>query len=40
MPRYKPVDRSLRFVAVDPAAHIVLGSFEHALSVLIDEEIS
>ncbi len=40
MPRYKPVDRSLRFVAVDPAAHIVLGSFEHALSVLIDEEVT
>jgi transposase len=37
--RYKPVDRSLRFVAVDPAAQILPGSFEHALCVLIDEEI-
>ena len=39
MPRYKPVDRSLRFVAVDPAAQILPGSFEHALCVLIDEEV-
>src|SRR5512134_1062142 len=38
--RYKPVDRSLRFVAVDPAAQILPGSFEHALNVLIDEEIA
>lgn len=39
MARYKPVDRSLRFVAVDPAAQILPGSFEHALCVLIDEEL-
>jgi transposase len=39
MPRYKPVDRSPRFVAVDPAAQILPGSFEHALCVLIDEEV-
>jgi transposase len=37
--RYKPVDRSLRFIAVDPAAQILPGSFEHALCVLIDEEV-
>jgi transposase len=37
--RYKPVDRSLRFVAVDPAAQILPDSFEHALCMLIDEEI-
>ncbi len=39
MARYKPVDRSLRFVAVDPAAQILPGSFEHALCTLIDEDI-
>jgi transposase len=38
--RYKPVDQSLRFVAVDPCAQILPGSFEHALCVLIDEEVS
>jgi hypothetical protein len=38
--RYKPVDQSLRFVAVDPAAQILPGSFEHALCMLIDEEIA
>jgi transposase len=37
--RYKPVDRSPRFVAVDPAAQILPGSFEHALCMLIDEEL-
>jgi hypothetical protein len=36
---YQPVDRSLRFVAVDPAVQILPGSFAHALCVLIDEEI-
>lgn len=40
MPRYKPQDRSPRFMAVDPAEQILPGSFEHALSVLIDQDIS
>jgi len=35
--RYKDIDRSLRFVAIDPVAQILPGSFEHALEVLIDE---
>ena len=37
MGRYKDIDRSLRFVAIDPVAQILPGSFEHALEVLIDE---
>jgi transposase len=37
--RYKRVDQSLRFVAVNPAAQILPGSFEHALQLLIDQDI-
>jgi transposase len=37
--RYKHVDQSLRFVAVDPAAQILPGSFEHALQLLIDQDL-
>ncbi len=40
MGRYKPIDKSLRFLAVDPAAQILAGSFEHALSLLIDQDIA
>ena len=40
MGRYKDIDRSLRFVAIDPVAQILPGSFEHALQLLIDEELS
>jgi transposase len=38
--RYKHIDQSLRFLAVDPAAQILPGSFEHALSLLIDQDIA
>jgi transposase len=38
--RYKYVDQCLRFVAVDPAAQILPGSFEHALQVLIDQDVA
>jgi hypothetical protein len=38
--RYKHVDHSLRFVAVGPAAQILAGSFEHALQVLIDQDVA
>ena len=37
MGRYKDIDRSLRFVAIDPVAQILPGSFEHALDVVVDE---
>jgi transposase len=40
MARYKPVDESLRFVAVNPAAQILPGSFEHALTLLIDKDVA
>jgi transposase len=39
MGRYKPVDQDLRFVAVSPAKQIFPGSFEHALTLLIDQDI-
>ena len=39
MARYKAVDESLRFVAVNPAAQILPGSFEHALTLLIDQDV-
>lgn len=39
MGRYKDVDQSLRFVAVNPAAQILPGSFEHALQLLIDQDV-
>lgn len=39
MGRYKPVDQDLRFVAVSPAKQVVPGSFEHALTLLIDQDI-
>jgi hypothetical protein len=37
--RYKDVDQSLRFLAVNPAAQILPGSFEHALQLLIDQDV-
>ena len=39
MARYKLVDRSPRLLAVDLAAQLVPGSFEHALDYLIDNEL-
>ena len=39
MGRYKDVDQSLRFLAVNPAAQILPGSFEHALQLLIDQDV-
>ena len=39
MARYKIVDRNPRLLAVDLAAQLVPGSFEHALDYLIDNEI-
>ena len=39
MARYKVVDRSPRFLPIILEAQLMVGSFEHALDVLIDEEL-
>jgi transposase len=39
MARYKPIDTSPRFIAVDLAAQLLPGTFEHALNHLLDHEI-
>ena len=39
MARYKHIDTSPRFLAVDLAAQLLPGTFEHALNHLLDHEI-
>ena len=39
MARYKPIDTSPRFLAVDLGKQLLPGTFEHALCWLIDHEI-
>src|SRR5512134_3506951 len=39
MPRFKPVDYSPRFLAVDLARQLIAGTFEYALHHLLDHEI-
>ena len=39
MPRFKPVDTSPRFLAVDLSRQLVPGTFEYALHRLLDHEI-
>ena len=39
MARYKPIDTSPRFIAVDLERQLLPGTFEHALNYLIDHEI-
>jgi hypothetical protein len=39
MARYKPIDTSPRFLAVDLERQLLPGSFEHALNHLIDHEL-
>lgn len=39
MARYKHIDTSPRFLAVDLARQLLPGSFEHALNHLIDHEL-
>ena len=39
MPRYKHIDTSPRFLAVDLEAQLLPGTFEHALNHLLDHEI-
>lgn len=36
MARYKPIDTSPRFIAVDLQRQLLPGTFEHALNHLID----
>jgi hypothetical protein len=38
--RYKSVDESLRFVAVNPAAQILPGSFRACADLLIDQDVA
>ena len=39
MARYKPIDTSPRFIAVDLQRQLLPGSFGHALDHLIDHEL-
>jgi len=39
MARYKPIDTSSRFIAVDLTSQLLPGTFEHALDHLLDHEI-
>jgi len=39
MARYKPIDTSPRFIAVDLERQLAPGSFEHALNYLVDHEL-
>lgn len=39
MARYKPIDTSPRFIAVDLQRQLVPGTFEHALDYLINHEL-
>ena len=39
MPRYKPIDTGLKLFPVDLSRQLLPGTFEHALSHLIDHEL-
>lgn len=39
MPNFRPVERHLKFLAVDFEAQLLPGTFEHAVSVLVDQEL-
>jgi transposase len=39
MARYKPIDTSPRFIAVDLERQLVPGTFEHALNYLVDHQL-
>ncbi len=40
MPRYKPVHKGLKLLPVDFDKQVLPGSFEHALSHLVDNELN
>jgi transposase len=39
MPRYKPIDRGMKLLPIDLSVQLLPGTFEHALSHLIDHEL-
>jgi transposase len=39
MPNFRPVERHLKFLAFDFEAQLLPGTFEHAVSVLVEEEL-
>ena len=39
MARYKPVESGMKLLPVDLSRQLLPGTFEHALSLLIDEEL-
>jgi hypothetical protein len=39
MPNFRPVGRNLKFLTLDFEARILPGTFEHAVSVLVDQEL-
>ncbi len=39
MARYKPIDTSPRFLAVDLQRQLLPGTFEHAMNYLVDNEL-
>jgi hypothetical protein len=39
MPRFKPIDRGMKLLPIDLSVQLLPGTFEHALSHLIDYEL-
>ena len=39
MPRYKPVDTGMKLLPIDLSVQLLPGTFEHALSHLVDQEL-
>jgi transposase len=39
MPRYKEIDRGMKLLPIDLSVQLLPGTFEHALSHLIDHEL-
>jgi transposase len=39
MPRFKPIDRGMKLLPIDLSVQLLPGTFEHALSHLIDHEL-
>jgi hypothetical protein len=39
MPRYKPIDTGMKLLPIDLSRQLLPGTFEHALSHLVDHEL-
>ncbi len=39
MPRFEPIDTGMKFLPIDLSVQLLPGTFEHALSHLIDREL-